>query len=92
MMPHSKKECKIEKKDIADQINELCYIHSCCNFLFFEARKKSDLYLHAGRFPNGPTVKFQVENRKPRCIFSATRPHLSARSTPSHAFMHAATL
>ncbi len=60
-MPHSKKEVKIEKKDIANQISELCYIHSCCNYLYFEARR-NDLYLWTGRFPTGPSIKFLVEN------------------------------
>lgn len=30
--------------------------------MYFEARKRTDLYLWIGRFPDGPTVKFLVEN------------------------------
>ena len=62
LLPHHKKEAKIEKKDIPSQIQELCYIHSCTNFLYFETRKNADLYLWIGRFPSGPSIKFLVEN------------------------------
>lgn len=55
---------KIEKKDLSDQLNELCTIHSCNNLLFFETRKKHDLFLWLGRSPNGPSAKFMVENSK----------------------------
>ena len=64
MLPHSKKEAKLEKKEISNQIQELCYVHTCTNFLFFETRRNSDLYVWAGRSPNGPSVKFLVENSK----------------------------
>ena len=41
---------------------ELCNVHSCLNFLFFETRKKRDLYIWMGRAPAGPCIKFRVEN------------------------------
>jgi len=53
---------KVEKEQIADQINELCQLNSCNNVLFFECRKKRDVYLWMGKAPNGPSVKFHVEN------------------------------
>lgn len=30
--------------------------------MYFECRKKRDLYLWVGRFPTGPTIKFLLEN------------------------------
>ena len=47
-----------------EQINELCTLASCNNVLFFESRKKRDLYLWVGKFPTGPSTKFHVENGK----------------------------
>lgn len=35
---------------------------SCNNVVFFEARKKQDLYMWLARTPSGPTMKFQVLN------------------------------
>jgi len=64
LMPHSKKDAKLEKRDIPEQISELCFTHSCSNFMYFEARRKTDLYLWIGRFPDGPSAKFLVEHGK----------------------------
>jgi len=62
MLPHSKKESKIEKRDTQNQISELCHTHSCTSFVYFEAKRKQDLYVWIGRFPHGPSIKFLVEN------------------------------
>ena len=53
---------KIEKKELSNQLNELCSMNSCNNLLYFETRKKKDLFLWLGRSPNGPSAKFSVEN------------------------------
>lgn len=62
LIPHSKKECKIEKKNVKDQIDELCYERSCNNFIYFESRshKISDLYMWVSKSPNGPAMKFSI--------------------------------
>jgi len=63
LLPHSKKEAKIEKTEISQQINELCSINNCNNVLYFESRKKKlDLYMWMAKSPNGPSAKFLVEN------------------------------
>ncbi|EAR91085.2 brix domain protein (macronuclear) [Tetrahymena thermophila SB210] len=62
MMPHSKKDAKLEKREIPEQISELCFTHSCTSFMYFEARRKTDLYLWIGRFPDGPSAKFLIEH------------------------------
>ena len=69
MLPHSKKDAKLEKRDIGEQISELCFAHSCSTFLYFESRRKSDLYLWIGRFPSGPSAKFLIENSKKQPFF-----------------------
>lgn len=62
LLPHHKTEPKFDKKSNFQEINEVCELKSCNNVVFFEARKREDLYLWVGRVPSGPTVKFQVLN------------------------------
>ena len=35
---------------------------NCTKCIFFEMKKKQDLYLWVSNIPNGPSVKFLVEN------------------------------
>jgi len=35
---------------------------NCNNCIFFEARKKQDLYMWMAKTPNGPSVKFEVQS------------------------------
>ena len=37
---------------------------NCNNCIFFESRKKKDLYMWVSRCPTGPSIKFHVENSK----------------------------
>ena len=64
IIPHSKKESKIEKKQAKEQIDELCYERSCNNFIYFESRshKDADLYMWVSKSPAGPSFKFNVQN------------------------------
>jgi len=62
LMPHSKKDAKFDAKDDLGTINELCEMKNCSNAVFFEARKRKDLYMWVSRAPNGPSVKFHVQN------------------------------
>ncbi|CAD8144621.1 unnamed protein product [Paramecium pentaurelia] len=62
LLPHSKKETKLEKGDTSKQIKELCMQHSCRSFIYFEVHRKHELYLWIGRFPNGPSIKYYIEN------------------------------
>ncbi|KAI8321970.1 Brix-domain-containing protein [Martensiomyces pterosporus] len=62
LLPHSKKEAKVEAKQDMDLLNELAEIHNCNNVFYFEARKHQDLYLWISRAPSGPSVKFHVQN------------------------------
>lgn len=62
LLPHHRKEVKHDTKKRLFEINELCEMKSCNGCLFFEIRKKQDLYLWATRAPNGPSIKFLVTN------------------------------
>lgn len=61
LLPHSKKECKIEKNVAKDELSEICFNHNCKNGLYFEHRKR-ELVLWMFRVPEGPCAKFQVRN------------------------------
>ncbi|GAA5857804.1 hypothetical protein JCM8547_005987 [Rhodosporidiobolus lusitaniae] len=63
ILPHAKKETKLEDKHNMVSLNELCYLNNCNNALFFEARRQhNDLYMWAAKSPNGPSVRFHVLN------------------------------
>uniref|UniRef100_A0A8C7QDF3 Ribosome biogenesis protein BRX1 homolog n=1 Tax=Oncorhynchus mykiss TaxID=8022 RepID=A0A8C7QDF3_ONCMY len=62
MMPHSKADTKMDRKDKLFVINEVCEIKNCNKCLFFEAKKKQDLYMWVANVPHGPSAKFLVQN------------------------------
>lgn len=62
ILPHIKKDAKLDSKSSLHLINELSDLHSCNNTLYFESRRHSDLYLWLSRSPNGPSCKFHVQN------------------------------
>src|SRR5262245_29710719 len=62
LLPHARKESKLDTKSKLYQLNELAELYNCNNVLFFEARKGKDLYAWISKPPNGPTIKFHVQN------------------------------
>lgn len=62
LLPHSRKEPKLDTKKDLQQLNEIAELYNCNNVMFFEARKHQDLYLWMSKPPNGPTIKFYVQN------------------------------
>ncbi|XP_072018960.1 ribosome biogenesis protein BRX1 homolog [Amphiura filiformis] len=62
LMPHSKADSKMDKSQGFQNINELCEMRNCNKVIFFEARKKMDLYMWISNPPHGPSAKFLVEN------------------------------
>jgi ribosome biogenesis protein BRX1 len=67
LLPHTHKETKLDtKKKTAGYnllLNSLADLHSCNMIFFLEARKNGqDLYLWLARPPNGPTIKFHLNN------------------------------
>ena len=61
LLPHSKKDSKLEKDEIKQQLADLCETRDCKNVLFFETRGKQ-LYLWVCKYPDGPSVYYQVNN------------------------------
>lgn len=62
MMPHGRKESKFDSKTKLYQLNEMAELYNCNNIMYFEARKHMDLYLWMSKAPNGPSLKFHVQN------------------------------
>lgn len=64
LLPHSRKDAKLDTKSKLYQLNELAELYNCNNVFFFEARKGKDLYVWMSKPPNGPTVKMHLQNRE----------------------------
>lgn len=62
LLPHSKKDAKMDTKSDRAVINEVADLKGCSSILFFETRKKKDLYIWMAKSPEGPTVKFLAQN------------------------------
>ncbi|KAI9101071.1 Brix domain-containing protein [Phlyctochytrium arcticum] len=62
LMPHSKKDAKLDSKHNLLVLNELAELSNCNNCVYFEVRKHTDLYMWMSKTPNGPSVKFFVQN------------------------------
>ena len=61
LIPNAKKECKIEKNLATEELNNICYMHSCKFCIYFEHRKR-ELVMWLFKSPGGPLAKFQVTN------------------------------
>ncbi|EIM22419.1 Brix-domain-containing protein [Wallemia mellicola CBS 633.66] len=65
LLPHTKKDSKISSKTSLATLNELADLASCNNIMFFETKHHAqitDLYLWLAKAPNGPSVKFHLQN------------------------------
>ncbi|GHJ87890.1 hypothetical protein NliqN6_4292 [Naganishia liquefaciens] len=62
LLPHTKKDAKLDSRSSLYLLNELADLHSCNNAIFLEARRHEDLYMWISRTPNGPSVKCHVQN------------------------------
>ncbi|XP_028828712.1 ribosome biogenesis protein BRX1 homolog [Denticeps clupeoides] len=62
MMPHTRADTKMDRKDKLFVINEVCEMKNCNKTIFFEAKKKKDLYMWISNVPHGPSAKFLVQN------------------------------
>lgn len=52
----------MERTKTLSVVNEMCIMKNCNKALLFEGRRKMDLYMWCANVPNGPSVKFLVEN------------------------------
>jgi ribosome biogenesis protein BRX1 len=62
MFPHSVTEPKLDSKSRITAVSEICQSRGCTGCVFFEVRKRTDLYVWMSLSPTGPTAKFQVYN------------------------------
>ncbi|XP_069820872.1 ribosome biogenesis protein BRX1 homolog [Dendropsophus ebraccatus] len=62
LMPHAKADTKMDRKDKLFVINEVCEMKNCNKCIYFEAKKKQDLYMWISNAPEGPSAKFLVQN------------------------------
>ncbi|KAL0940662.1 ribosome biogenesis protein brx1 [Colletotrichum truncatum] len=62
LMPHAKRDVKWDQKSNLSGLNELAELYNCNHICYFEARKGKDLYIYLAKTPNGPCVKFHVQN------------------------------
>ena len=62
LIPHHKRDNKIDSKDNLRVINEIADIMGCNWTVYLESRKHTDLYMWLSKMPNGPSVKFNVQN------------------------------
>ena len=76
MMAHGKADTKMDKKNdrvraysslndfkliIQGLIREMAEMKNCSKVLYFEGRKKKDLFLTVADVEEGPTIRFNVE-------------------------------
>jgi ribosome biogenesis protein BRX1 len=62
LIPHHKKDNKLDAKGDIHVVNEIAELKSCNQVLYLETKKNQDLYMYLGKTPNGPSVKFHVAN------------------------------
>ncbi|KAG0245328.1 Brix domain-containing protein [Mortierella sp. GBAus27b] len=62
LLPHAKKDAKLDSKSKLHVLNELADLNNCNNCIFFEVRKRQDLYMWISKTPNGPSFKFHIQN------------------------------
>lgn len=62
LLPHHKAESKMERAKTLSVVNEICSMKHCNKSILFEGRRKQDLYMWCSNVPEGPSVKFLVEN------------------------------
>ncbi|KAF9653062.1 ribosome biogenesis protein BRX1 [Thelephora ganbajun] len=62
LLPHVKKDSKLDSKNQLTLLPELADLYNCNNTLYFEARRHEDLYMWVAKTPNGPSIKLHVQN------------------------------
>jgi len=76
LIPHSKKDSKLDTKNPKDAVVEVADMKSCTGAMFFECRKRTDCYMWLSKCPQGPSVKFHVENVHTMAELKLTGNHL----------------
>jgi ribosome biogenesis protein BRX1 len=86
LLPHAKRDRKLDTKRDRAAVVEIADLHGCSSALFFEGRKRGqDLYLWLGKSPQGPSGKFLVRNVHTTAELKLTGNHLRG-SRPALSF------
>lgn len=62
LIPHHKKDNKLDTKGDVNTVNEVAEMKSCNQIIYLEVRKHQDLYMSIAKTPHGPSAKFHVVN------------------------------
>lgn len=62
LIPHHKKDNKLDTKGDLQAVNDIAEMNTCNQIIYLECRKRQDLYMHMARSPHGPSAKFHVVN------------------------------
>eukprot|EP00757_Euglenozoa_sp_SAG-D1_P000900 gene900-1851_t len=63
LLPHHRYHNKLSAKaNLCEAMKEVCSHHHCDTLMYFEARKRQNLYMWLGHAPDGPSFKFQIHN------------------------------
>lgn len=62
IIPHSKKDCKFDKKDSLTALNDISSLASCDKCIYLENRKGKVLLMWATNVNGGPSAKFLVKS------------------------------
>lgn len=61
MLPHVRKDCKLENKDRLQAIPEMAELAGCNAVMYYEVRKHQDLFLWLSIAPSGPSTRLLVQ-------------------------------
>jgi len=76
LLPSGKKENKLDTKKDKQVVNEIAELKGCTSCVLFEVRKRMDLYMWMAKTPNGPSIKFHVQNIHTMAELKLTGNHL----------------
>lgn len=49
------------KKTAIQDVLDLAEFQTCNHIMYFEPRRSTDLYVWVGKYPDGPSAKFEVK-------------------------------
>ncbi|CAL6025003.1 Ribosome_biogenesis protein Brix [Hexamita inflata] len=64
LCPHTKLEFKFDESEPLSHLQVLAHKRGCDTIIYWETRRRKDLFLYLSVMPSGPTMKFHVMNIK----------------------------
>ena len=62
LMPHARTDSKFDRKHGLGELSEIAEIRNCNKIMYIEMHKKQDAFMWLSAQPEGPSVKFSLEN------------------------------